>query len=86
MKTKLEIKVNIPKQNQKQQIRQCVSYLVQHKVRTNEYMTVMVANREVLFFDDNCVSFGSVEYLADTYTIIRELTQDESVTFYGNSK
>lgn len=86
MKTKLKLNVTFPKQPLKNQfVKECVNYVVMHKV-SKEYYVVLVVKNEVVFFQENCITYGSVPYLQSEYEIIRELTEDESYTIHGNVK
>lgn len=85
MRTKLEINVTFPSDIPTQNVRECVSYIAIEKSTKDKYI-VLVANREVIYFKDNNITFGTVEYLLQYYDVIRELKTNESYTIHGVNK
>lgn len=83
MRTKLKRNVIIP-ENKPLALRELTCYLVQNK-DTKKHMLIMVVHKEIIYFDENDVTYGTVDSFERYYNIIRELTATESIEIFGRN-
>jgi hypothetical protein len=56
----------------------CVPVLVVHKESGIE-TTAILGDREVLFFDPRCISYGSIAYFSTNYQVVRQYAVGEKL-------